>query len=261
MPNLAIKRQTNLFFGCSDIIIIDIFINFKNIKNIGKRVGLNPHYIHNLLANLYLCKMNFSSKLLENAVDAFASLPGIGRKTALRLALHILDQPEEYAQQYVSSIFQMKKDIKICEVCFNISDVAECSICSDKSRDDSTICVVESIRDLMAIEQTGQYRGLYHVLGGVISPIEGIGPEDLTIEEFLGRVNKGVVKEVIMAVSPTIEGDTTIFFLSKQLKAAGVNVSTISRGVAFGGELEYADGITLGRSIAARIPYQLQEGI
>jgi len=205
--------------------------------------------------------MNFSSKLLENAVDAFASLPGIGRKTALRLALHILDQPEEYTEQYSSAILKMKKEIKVCEICFNISDVAACSICSDRARDEKTICVVESIRDLMAIEQTGQYRGLYHVLGGVISPIEGVGPEDLTINEFLERVNKGTIKEVIMAISPTIEGDTTIFFLSKQLRQAGVNVSTISRGVAFGGELEYADGITLGRSIAARIPYELQEGI
>jgi recombination protein RecR len=199
--------------------------------------------------------MNFSSKYIEEAVDAFASLPGIGKKTALRLVLHLTQQPKETVQQFSASVQRMRDNIRECERCFNLSDEKLCTICADKRRDDTTICVVEGIRDVMAIEDTGQYRGLYHVLGGVISPIEGVGPSDLNIDALIQRLEEEGVKEVIMAINPTIEGDTTIFYISKQLKDKEVKVSTIARGVSFGGELEYADELTLGRSIAARVPY------
>ena len=204
--------------------------------------------------------MNFSSKLIENAVAAFASLPGIGKKTALRLTLHLIDQQKDYTENFTNDLNQLVQNIQVCNTCFNISDDANCSICNDKTRNAELLCVVESIRDLMAIEQTGHYRGYYHVLGGIISPIEGIGPDDLNIDGLIKRAETGDFKEIIMAISPTIEGDTTIFFLSKQLEKFGVRVSTISRGVAFGGELEYADGLTLGRSITSRVPYQVSEG-
>jgi len=199
--------------------------------------------------------MNFSSKLIEEAVDAFASLPGIGKKTALRLVLYLVNQDVEVSEQYADAIVKMRKHIKHCTKCHNIADDAVCNICTNLQRDRSVICVVESIRDIMAIEDTGQYRGLYHVLGGVISPIEGISPSDLNIDSLLTRVTADEVKEVIMAISPTIEGDTTIFYLSKRLKVLDIKISTIARGVSFGGELEYADELTLARSIAARIPY------
>jgi len=199
--------------------------------------------------------MNFSSKYIEEAVDAFASLPGIGKKTALRLVLHLTQQPKETVQQFSASVQRMRENIRECERCFNLSDEKLCTICADKRRDEKTICVVEGIRDVMAIEDTGQYRGLYHVLGGVISPIEGVGPSDLNIDALLQRVEEEGAKEVIMAINPTIEGDTTIFYISKKLKDKAVTVSTIARGVSFGGELEYADELTLGRSIAARVPY------
>ncbi|MBV6654195.1 MAG: recombination mediator RecR [Mameliella sp.] len=199
--------------------------------------------------------MNFSSKHIASAVQAFSSLPGIGKKTALRLVLHLTQQPVEIVEQFTSDILNMRKNIRQCERCFNLSDDRLCNICSNKSREESTICVVESIRDVMAIEDTGQYRGVYHVLGGVISPIEGIGPDDLTITPLVERVEKGGVKEIIMAISPTIEGDTTTFYISKKLEGKDVQVSTIARGVSFGGELEYADELTLGRSIVARQPY------
>lgn len=200
--------------------------------------------------------MNFSSKLIEEAVEAFATLPGIGRKTALRLVLHLIGQEPEVSEQFADAIVRMRKGIKSCEICHNLSDERICSICADKRRDQSLVCVVESIRDVMAIEETGQYRGLYHVLGGVISPIEGVGPADLHIDSLVDRVQEGVIKEVIMAISPTIEGDTTIFYISKKLRDHEVKVSTIARGVSFGGELEYADELTLGRSIVARTPYR-----
>lgn len=200
--------------------------------------------------------MNFSSKLIEEAVEAFASLPGIGKKTALRLVLHLIKQDEEKSEVFANAILAMRKNIKTCKQCHNISDDEVCSICTNTHRDRSVICVVENIRDLMAIEDTGQFRGLYHVLGGVISPIEGISPFDLTIDSLLERIEKGGVKELIMAISPTIEGDTTIFYISKQLKGKDIKVSTIARGVSFGGELEYADELTLGRSILTRTPYQ-----
>ena len=200
--------------------------------------------------------MNFSSKLIEEAVSVFAALPGIGKKTALRLTLHLLNQPLENTEVFANTLINMRKNIKQCQLCHNISDALICTICSDERRDRSLICVVESIRDVMAIEATGQYRGLYHILGGVIAPIEGIGPKDLNIETLLQRATKEEVKEVIMAISPTIEGDTTIFYISKQLKGMDVKVSTIARGVSFGGELEYADETTLGRSIVARVRYR-----
>lgn len=203
--------------------------------------------------------MNFSSKYIEEAVNAFASLPGIGKKTALRLVLHLIKQEVTVSEQFADAIVAMRRNIKECEICHNLSDERVCNICQDKRRDPSLICLVESIRDVMAIEETNQYRGLYHVLGGVISPIEGVGPADLNIDTLLQRIQKGSVKEVIMAISPTIEGDTTIFFISKKLREHGVKVSTIARGISFGGELEYADELTLGRSIVARIPYRLDE--
>lgn len=202
--------------------------------------------------------MNFSSKHIEAAVNAFSSLPGIGKKTALRLVLHLVDREKEITEQFANDILKMRQEIKQCKKCHNLSDDQLCVICADQRRQQKLICVVESIRDVMAIENTGQYRGLYHVLGGVISPIEGVGPEQLNIASLLERVDQEGVEEIIMAVSPTIEGDTTIFFLNKQLQSRSVRVSTIARGVAFGGELEYADGLTLGRSILARTPYKNQ---
>lgn len=209
----------------------------------------------------FYCKfasMNFSSKLIEEAVNAFSSLPGIGKKTALRLVLHLVNQPTETAEQFAEALVKMRKHINFCKVCHNLSDDPICSICADPRRDRSLVCVVESIRDVMAIEDTSQYRGLYHVLGGVISPIEGIGPGDLTIDSLLGRAQEADIREVIMAISPTIEGDTTIFYISKRLKEIGIKISTIARGVSFGGELEYADELTLGRSIVARVPYKTE---
>lgn len=199
--------------------------------------------------------MEFSSKLIEGAVEAFSTLPGIGRKTALRLVLHLVQQDGDQTEEFTSAIATMRKGIKSCNQCHNLSDEPTCAICLDERRDKSTICVVESIRDVMAIEDTSQYRGLYHVLGGVISPIDGIGPQDIEIDSLVQRAKTADVKELIMAISPTIEGDTTIFYLSKQLENVDVKVSTIARGVAFGGELEYADGVTLGRSIVARTTY------
>jgi recombination protein RecR len=203
--------------------------------------------------------MNFSSKLLEEAVNAFASLPGIGKKTALRLVLHLVTREVETVDQFGAAIVKMRREIKSCKVCHNLSDEELCNICRDQRRDQQVICVVESIRDVMAIEDTGQYRGMYHVLGGVISPLEGIGPGELTIDSLEQRLATGETREVVMAISPTIEGETTIFYISKRLKDLDLKISTIARGVSFGGELEYADELTLGRSIVARVPYQRQE--
>ncbi len=199
--------------------------------------------------------MNFSSKLIEKAVDAFATLPGIGRKTALRLVLHLLKQDKTVTEQFSAALVAMREGIRACSQCHNLADEDLCRICADTRRDRSLLCVVETIRDLMAIEDTGQYRGLYHLLGGIISPIEGIGPADLNIDSLLERVQAGEVREVIMAISPTIEGETTAYYLAKKLQPTGVQLSSIARGVSFGGDLEYADEITLGRSIVARIPY------
>lgn len=199
--------------------------------------------------------MVFSSKLIEKSVDAFASLPGIGRKTALRLVLHLLKQDKTTTEQFTAALIAMREGIRDCRICHNLSDMEVCHVCSDQRRDRSLVCVVESVRDLMAIEDTNQYRGLYHVLGGIISPIEGIGPGDLNIETLIERVQQGEIREVIMAISPTIEGETTIYYLSKKLQSLGIQCSTIARGVSFGGDLEYADELTLGRSIVTRIPY------
>ena len=206
--------------------------------------------------------MNFSSKLIEQSVEAFASLPGIGRKTALRLTLHLVGKSPETAEQFAEAIVNMRRRIQHCTICHNLSDEPTCQVCADKRRDRSLVCVVESIRDVMAIEDTSQYRGLYHVLGGLINPLEGIGPSELTIDSLLQRVapqgsTDGEILEIILAISPTIEGDTTMFYITKKLKDSGISVSSIARGVSFGGELEYADEVTLGRSIVARVPYKL----
>lgn len=199
--------------------------------------------------------MNFSSKLLEEAVQAFASLPGIGRKTALRLALHLLNREPSFTERISGALLRMRNGISACQICHNLSDDHLCAVCADRSRDRSTICVVENIRDVMAIEDTHQYRGLYHVLGGVISPIEGVGPDQLHIDDLIERASSGEATELIMALSPTIEGDTTIFYISRKLRTTSIKISAIARGVSFGGELEYADELTLGRSIIARTPY------
>ena len=201
--------------------------------------------------------MNFSSKLIENAVESFASLPGIGRKTALRLTLHLVGKEQKETEEFVQGILNMRQNIKHCTICHNLSDEAICNVCSDKRRDRSLVCVVESIRDVMAIEDTSQYRGLYHVLGGLINPLDGIGPGELEIDSLLQRVGEREIKEIILAISPTIEGDTTMFYITKKLREYDVKVSSIARGVSFGGELEYADEVTLGRSIVARVPYRL----
>lgn len=200
--------------------------------------------------------MNFSSKLLENAVNEFSSLPGIGQKTALRLVLHLLNQSQAEVEKFSRTLMTLKRDIRYCSTCCNISDDHLCQICSSVKRDKSLICVVEDTRDVMAIENTGQYQGVYHVMGGLISPMDGIGPSELNVESLVERVKAGEVSEVILALSATMEGDTTIFYLYKKLKDTGIQISTIARGIAFGGELEYVDEITLGKSIATRIPYE-----
>ncbi len=200
--------------------------------------------------------MNFSSKLLENAVNEFSTLPGIGQKTALRLVLHLLNQPTADVEKFSKAITQLRNEIRFCEICNNISDLKVCEVCAGKKRDHSIICVVEDTRDVMAIENTNQYNGVYHVLGGLISPMDGIGPSDLNIVKLLERVKTEDVKEVILALSATMEGDTTIFYLYKKLKGASLQITAIARGIAFGGELEYVDEVTLGRSIATRVPYE-----
>lgn len=204
--------------------------------------------------------MNFSSKLLENAVEEFGRLPGIGKKTALRLVLHLLKQPDSEVYRFTQALTTLKEKIQYCKDCYNISDASICEICSSLKRDKTTICVVEDTRDIMAIENTNQYQGVYHVLGGLISPMDGVGPSDLKIEGLIERVKRGEVKEVILALSATMEGDTTIFYLYRKLKDFNIPISTIARGIAFGGELEYVDEITLGRSIQTRIPYERNVG-
>jgi recombination protein RecR len=199
--------------------------------------------------------MDFPSKLIENAVGELSKLPGIGKKTALRLALHLLKAETDTTASLAEALAKMRFDIRYCDTCHNISDTAECTICANKLRDHSTICVVSDIRDVIAIENTGQYKGGYHVLGGVISPIEGVGPSDLQIDSLVERISAPAseIKEVILAISPTMEGDTTAFYLSRKLRDfAEVHISSIARGIPMGGELEYADEITLGRSIVER---------
>jgi recombination protein RecR len=193
--------------------------------------------------------MNFSSKLLEDAVAEFAKLPGVGQKTALRLVLHLLKQDSV-------AISKLRNEIQFCQTCHNISDSLICQICSAPKRDQAVICVVEDTRDVMAIENTNQYNGLYHVLGGLISPMDGVGPSDLEVDTLVERLKDNDVAEVIFALSATMEGDTTLFYLNKRLKSFNITISTIARGIAFGGELEYVDELTLGRSIATRVPYE-----
>lgn len=197
-----------------------------------------------------------SSKLIESVVDHFSKLPGVGKKSALRFALHFLKLPIEDAKSFGESLIQMREDIKFCKSCHNISDSDICDICSNPHRDQTKICVIEDIRDVIAIENTGQYNGLYHVLGGIISPIDGKGPSDLNIETLIQKAFSGNYLEIILALKTTIEGDTTNFYLFKKLKDCQIKISTISRGVAFGDELEYTDEVTLGRSILNRTPYQ-----
>lgn len=199
---------------------------------------------------------NYSSKLLEQAVDELSRLPGIGRRTALRLALHLLRQEKSHVESLGNALIKMRSEINYCKVCYNLSDRDVCNICNDPKRDRSVICVVEDIRDVMAIEKTSQYRGLYHVLGGIISPMEGIGPKDLTIDELVNRIKETDPSEIVFALAATIEGDTTNFYIYKHLKDLEVRISTIARGVSVGDELEYADEITLGRSIVTRTPYE-----
>jgi len=200
--------------------------------------------------------MEFSSKLLQNAVNEVSQLPGIGRRTALRLVLHLLRQQENQTIQLSKALLDMRSSIKFCQQCHNISDQLTCEICTNPNRNHSTICVVEDIRDVLAIESTASFRGVYHVLGGKISPMDGIGPSDLNIQSLIDKVNAGKIKELIFALSSTMEGDTTNFYIYKQIHDTEVTLSTIARGISVGDELEYADEVTLGRSITNRVPFE-----
>ena len=202
----------------------------------------------------------YPSKLLENAVNEFSKLPGIGRKSALRLVLHLLRQDVEAVNYFGNSLIQLRNDIKHCKICHNISDTDICQICNNQSRNRNVICVVENIRDVMSVENTQQFNGLYHVLGGIISPMDGIGPAELEIESLVNRVEKGDIFEVILALSTTMEGDTTNFYIYRKLKDKEVKISTLARGVSVGDELEYTDEITLGRSLTNRVPYESSMG-
>lgn len=200
--------------------------------------------------------MDFSSKLLEQAVDEISQLPGIGKRTALRLVLHLLKQPESQTKQLADALTKLRTEIKLCKNCYNISDTDVCAICANPSRNSEIVCVVEDIRDVMAIENTDQYRGHYHVLGGKISPMDGIGPSQLNIKPLIEKVQAGKVEELIFALSSTLEGDTTNFYIYRQLEGVGIKTSTIARGISVGDELEYADEVTLGRSITNRVPFE-----
>jgi recombination protein RecR len=204
----------------------------------------------------YLCRMQFSSSLLEQAVSEFAKLPGIGKKTALRLVLHLLKQESGDVQGFGETLIRMRNEIKFCQRCHNVADADICSICANSMRKQELICVVESLREVIAIESTQQYSGTYHVLGGIISPLDGIGPDQLNIETLVNRVGKERTQELIFALNPTIQGDTTIYYIQKKLRDTPVRVTTIARGIAFGGELEYADEMTLARSITNRLPVE-----
>jgi recombination protein RecR len=210
-----------------------------------------------LQLELYFCDMDFSSKLLEKAVYEMAQLPGIGKRTALRLVLHILKQPIEQTFFLTEALQNFRKDIRSCEKCHNISDTSICEICNNEKRNHQQVCVVEDIRDVMAIENTGQFRGVYHVLGGKIAPMEGISPNQLQIKSLVEKIALGGVSEIIFAISPTIEGDTTNFYIYKQIKGFDVKISTIARGIPVGDALEYTDEVTLGRSILQRIPFEV----
>ena len=200
--------------------------------------------------------MQFSSQLLENAVNEFAKLPGIGKKTALRLVLHLLKQEENNVQQFSEVIAKMRNEIKFCQRCYNVADGDICSICANSMRKQETICVVENIRDVIAIESTQQFNGNYHVLGGIISPLDGVGPDQLNIESLINRVQKEKTEEIIFALNPNIQGDTTIYYIQKKLQHTNIQITTIARGIAFGGELEYADEMTLARSLQNRLPIE-----
>lgn len=200
--------------------------------------------------------MQFSSALLENAVNEFSRLPGIGKKTALRLVLHLLKQETGTVNQFSDVIAKMRSEIKFCHRCFNVADGDICSICSNSLRKQEVICVVESIRDVIAIESTQQFNGIYHVLGGIISPLDGVGPDQLNIESLIHRIEKENTAELIFALNPNIQGDTTIYYIQKKLQGSSVRITTIARGIAFGGELEYADEMTLGRSLQNRLPVE-----
>ncbi|MBB1150810.1 MULTISPECIES: recombination mediator RecR [unclassified Myroides] len=200
--------------------------------------------------------MDFPSKLLEKAVEEISQLPGIGKRTALRLALHLLKQPEEQTSRLVQALDKMRQEINYCNSCYNISDAEICEICANPSRDPQVICVVEDVRDVMALENTQLYKGIYHVLGGKISPIDGVGPSQLNIQSLVDKVKNGTVKELIFALSSTMDGDTTNFYIYKQIKDCDVITSTIARGIAVGDELEYADEVTLGRSLVHRVPFE-----
>lgn len=202
----------------------------------------------------------YPSKLLENAVNEFAKLPGIGRKSALRLVLHLLRQDAESVTMFGNSLIQLRNDIKHCKVCHNISDTEICQICDNPSRNQNVICVVENIRDVLSIENTQQFNGLYHVLGGIISPMDGIGPSDLTIDSLVQRAEKEETIEIILALSTTMEGDTTNFYIYRKLKGKEIKITTLARGVSIGDELEYTDEITLGRSLTNRVPYESSLG-
>lgn len=221
-----------------------------------------PLFHYPLPVPLYLCFMIFSSSLLENAVNEFAKLPGIGKKTALRLVLHLIKQDVNEVSQFSDIIATMRKEIKFCSRCHNIADSPLCNICSNTMRKKEMICVVENIRDVIAIESTQQFNGTYHVLGGIISPLDGIGPDQLTIDSLVNRIQKETIEEVIFALSPTIQGDTTIYYISKKISivpgglSQPIKITTIARGIAFGGELEYADEMTLAKSISNRIPVE-----
>lgn len=200
--------------------------------------------------------MQFPSKLIEDAVNTFATLPGIGKKTALRLVMHLLQSDVGQTKNLSEAILKMRTEIKFCKTCHNVSDNEECSVCTNSFRDKSVICIVENFRDIIAIENTQHYNGQYHVLEGLISPMDGIGPEQLNIQSLIERISKNDIKEIIMALNPTIDGDTTIFYLSKVLTPYEIKITSIARGIAFGGELEYVDEITLARSIQSRLPYE-----
>lgn len=200
--------------------------------------------------------MEFSSKLLESAVNEMAQLPGIGKRTALRLVLHLLKQPKEQTLFLSQALVSLREEIQFCDSCHNISDISRCEICSNIKRNQKIVCVVEDVRDVMAIENTGQYNGIYHVLGGKISPMDGVGPSQLKINSLVEKIKSGGVQEIIFALSSTMEGDTTNFYIYKQIKECSIVTSTIARGISVGDELEYADEVTLGRSILQRIPFE-----
>ena len=226
-----------------------------------------PNYINNLqifklsIPNVRdklttFAVMEFSSKLIEKAVNEMSQLPGIGKRTALRLVLHLLKQPKEQTVFLSQALVAMREDIKYCSSCHNISDSVLCEICANQSRNHQIICIVEDIRDVMAIENTGQFRGIYHVLGGKISPIDGVGPSQLNITSLVEKIKTGIVSEIIFALSSTMEGDTTNFYIYKQIADCEIIISTIARGISVGDELEYADEVTLGRSILQRVPFE-----